>query len=148
MDSDLRTPLDANVVNTSEAKTVIVTTEHADEVKLSALREKGVEFIFVPKTDKGLDLEAMLIELYKKGITDVLVEGGSEVNASFLRAGLIDKYLIYIAPKLLGGRNSLTPVTGSDVDHMDEALNVVFENIDKIGDDLCITAYPKQGEVK
>lgn len=41
-------------------------------------------------------------ELYKKGITDVLLEGGSEVNASFLREGLIDKYLIYIAPKLLG----------------------------------------------
>lgn len=147
LDSDLRTPLDTNVVNTSEAKTIIVTTEQ-DDVTLSALREKGVEFIFVPKIDKGLDLEAMLIELYKKGITDVLVEGGSEVNASFLRAGLIDKYLIYIAPKLLGGRNSLTPVTGSDVDHMDEALNVVFENIDKIGDDLCITAYPKQGERK
>ena len=96
----------------------------ADEAKLAALREKGVEFIFVSKKETGLDLNAMLAELYKKGITDVLVEGGSEINASFLRAGLIDKYLIYIAPKLLGGRNSLTPFTGHDVDRMDEALNV------------------------
>ena len=58
----------------------------------------------------------MLNKSHKKGITDVLVEGGSEINASFLRAGFIDKYLIYIAPKLLGGRNSLTPFTGYDVD--------------------------------
>lgn len=144
LDSELRTPLDANIVKTDEAKTIIVTSKH-DEDKLSALLEKGVEFIFVPKTETGLNLNAMLTELYKKGITDVLVEGGAEMNASFLRAGLIDKYLVYIAPKLLGGRQSLTPFTGSDVDRMDEALNVTFEKVDKIGDDLCITAYPKLG---
>ena len=148
LDSELRTPLDANVVNTDDAKTIIVTSEQVDEAKLAALGEKGVEFIFVPKTETGLDLNTMLTELYKKGITDVLVEGGSEINASFLRAGFIDKYLIYIAPKLLGGRNSLTPFTGYDVDRMDEALNVTFEKVDKIGDDLCITAYPKLGEEK
>ncbi len=146
LDSELRIPLDANVVNTAEAKTIIVTTESADEGKLTTLREKGVECIFVSKKETGLDLDAMLVALYQKGITDVLVEGGGEINASFLRAGLIDKYFIYIAPKLLGGRNSLTPFTGRDVDRMDEALNVVFEKVDKMGEDLCITAYPKQGE--
>lgn len=145
LDSELRVPFDANVVSTAEAKTIIVTSEQAEQEKLAALGEKGVDFIFVPKTETGLDLDVMLTELYKKGITDVLVEGGSEINASFLRAGLIDKYLIYIAPKLLGGRNSLTPFTGYDVNQMDEALHVTFDKIDKIGDDLCITAYPKLG---
>lgn len=148
LDSELRTPLDANVVNTNEAKTIIVTSEHVDESKLTALQEKHVEFIFVLKTETGLNLDVLLTELYKKGITDVLVEGGAEINASFLRAGLINKYLVYIAPKLLGGRHSLTPFTGYDVDRMDEALNVTFEKVDKIGDDLCITAYPKLGEGK
>ena len=119
----MRTPVDANVVNTDEAKTIIITTEYADEAKLAVLREKGVEFIFVSKKETGLDLDGMLAELYKKGVTDLLVEGGSEINASFLRADLLDKYLIYIAPKLLGGRNSLTPFTGRDVDRIDEALN-------------------------
>lgn len=82
-------------------------------------------------------------ELYKKGITDVLLEGGSEVNASFLRAGLIDKFLIYVAPKLLGGRNSLTPFTGVNIDTMDEALDVAFSSVDMFGEDIRITAYPK-----
>ncbi|PJN87428.1 RibD family protein, partial [Bacillus sp. mrc49] len=91
----------------------------------------------------GLDLGALTEELYKKGITDVLLEGGSEVNASFLRAGLIDKFLIYVAPKLLGGRNSLTPFTGVNIDTMDEALDVAFSSVDMFGEDIRITAYPK-----
>ena len=44
------------------------------------------------------------------------MEGGSEVNGAFLRAGLINKFLIYVAPKILGGRHSLTPFTGKDVE--------------------------------
>ncbi|KWW18168.1 MULTISPECIES: bifunctional diaminohydroxyphosphoribosylaminopyrimidine deaminase/5-amino-6-(5-phosphoribosylamino)uracil reductase RibD [Peribacillus] len=143
LDSELRVPLDANVVDASEAKTIIVTQEHAPKEKIAFLSEKGIEFIFVKKNEGGLDLGALMEELYKKGITDVLLEGGSEVNASFLRAGLIDKFLIYVAPKLLGGRNSLTPFTGVNIDTMDEALDVAFSSVDMFGEDIRITAYPK-----
>ncbi|KQU20413.1 bifunctional diaminohydroxyphosphoribosylaminopyrimidine deaminase/5-amino-6-(5-phosphoribosylamino)uracil reductase RibD [Peribacillus butanolivorans] len=143
LDSELRVPLDANVVQVSDAKTVIVTQENASVDKIAALSEKGIEFIIVPKTDAGLDLRILMEELYKKGITDVLLEGGSEVNASFLRAGLIDKYLIYVAPKLLGGRNSLTPFSGINVDTMDEAMDVSISSVDMSGEDICIIAYPK-----
>ncbi|MFF2588173.1 bifunctional diaminohydroxyphosphoribosylaminopyrimidine deaminase/5-amino-6-(5-phosphoribosylamino)uracil reductase RibD [Peribacillus butanolivorans] len=143
LDSELRVPLDANIVQVSDAKTVIVTQENASVDKIAALSEKGIEFIIVPKTDAGLDLRILMEELYKKGITDVLLEGGSEVNASFLRAGLIDKYLIYVAPKLLGGRNSLTPFSGINVDTMDEAMDVSISSVDMSGEDICIIAYPK-----
>ncbi|KON67116.1 5-amino-6-(5-phosphoribosylamino)uracil reductase [Peribacillus butanolivorans] len=143
LDSELRVPLDANVVQVSDAKTVIVTQENASVDKIAALSEKGIEFIIVPRTDAGLDLRILMEELYKKGITDVLLEGGSEVNASFLRAGLIDKYLIYVAPKLLGGRNSLTPFSGINVDTMDEAMDVSISSVDMSGEDICIIAYPK-----
>ncbi|MGW6302154.1 bifunctional diaminohydroxyphosphoribosylaminopyrimidine deaminase/5-amino-6-(5-phosphoribosylamino)uracil reductase RibD [Peribacillus butanolivorans] len=143
LDSELRVPLDANVVQVSDAKTVIVTQENASVDKIAALSEKGIEFIIVPKTDAGLDLRILMEELYKKGITDILLEGGSEVNASFLRAGLIDKYLIYVAPKLLGGRNSLTPFSGINVDTMDEAMDVSISSVDMSGEDICIIAYPK-----
>ena len=56
---------------------------------------------------KVLISNRLLNILFEKGITDVLVEGGSELNGSFLRAGLINKFLIYVAPKILGGRHSL-----------------------------------------
>ncbi|CAM5213035.1 Riboflavin biosynthesis protein RibD OS=Ureibacillus acetophenoni OX=614649 GN=SAMN05877842_10257 PE=3 SV=1 [Ureibacillus acetophenoni] len=88
----------------------------------------------------------MLDELYKLGITDVLVEGGGEVNASFLRTGLINKFLVYIAPKILGGKNSKTPFLGQDLQSMDEAVELEFESYQQIGQDLFVVAYPRKGE--
>lgn len=146
LDRELRVPLDATVVQTDTAKTIIVTTDDANTEKIVALQNQGVTLIFVSKNEFGLDINEMLDKLYILGITDVLVEGGGKVNASFLRAGLIDKYFIYIAPKLLGGRNSLTPVTGADVENMSDAIDVEFDGVIQIGADLCVTAYPKRGD--
>jgi diaminohydroxyphosphoribosylaminopyrimidine deaminase / 5-amino-6-(5-phosphoribosylamino)uracil reductase len=89
-------------------------------------------------------MQAALKALYNYGITHLLVEGGGAVNASFLRAGLIDKYIVYIAPKVLGGQNSITPFTGIDIDSIGLAQQLVFDTVDKIGNDICITAYPKK----
>ncbi|WP_421662157.1 bifunctional diaminohydroxyphosphoribosylaminopyrimidine deaminase/5-amino-6-(5-phosphoribosylamino)uracil reductase RibD [Lysinibacillus telephonicus] len=148
LDSELKTPLDANIVNTIDASTIIVCGPNVEAAKVSQLQEKGVKVISVTKNDHGLDLEEMLNELYKNGITDVLVEGGAEVNASFLRAGLINKFLAYVSPKILGGRKSKTPFTGIEVDTIDEALQLEIDSVEKIGPDLCITAYPKLGKTK
>lgn len=145
LDSKLRTPLDANVIDTNEAKTILVTSEDADLNVVSTYEEKGVQVLCIAKTENGLDLDAMLEQLYQLGITDVLVEGGGAVNASFLRAGLIQKYLVYMAPKVLGGQNSVSPFTGQDVETINAAELVEFSEVEKIGDDLRITAYPKQG---
>lgn len=145
LDSQLRTPLDAKITDCSEAKTWIVTKENADPFKVQALIDKGVEVIPIPSTETGLDLQHLMTVLYEKGITDLLVEGGSEINGAFLRAGLIHKYFIYIAPKVLGGKQSLTPFTGENVETMDEAIEVDFQAIEQIGEDICITAYPKKG---
>lgn len=144
LDGRLRTPLDSNVLNISEARTIIVTTPDADSQKVKALEEKGVSIVVVSKNEQGLNLEEMLEKLYEQGITDILVEGGAEVNASFLRAGLIDKYIVYVAPKLIGGRNSKTPFTGEDIELMDHAVQLQFDTFHKVGDDICIIAYPKK----
>jgi diaminohydroxyphosphoribosylaminopyrimidine deaminase / 5-amino-6-(5-phosphoribosylamino)uracil reductase len=143
LDSDLKTPLEAKIMDTTEAKTLIVAKEGADQAKAKVLEEKGIEIIYVPKTNSGLDLAELLNKLYEKGVTDLLVEGGSEINGSFLRAGLINKYFIYVAPKILGGRDSLAPFTGDNVESMDEALNVTIHSVENFGEDILITAYPK-----
>ncbi|MEF3305452.1 bifunctional diaminohydroxyphosphoribosylaminopyrimidine deaminase/5-amino-6-(5-phosphoribosylamino)uracil reductase RibD [Paenibacillus sp. GYB003] len=142
LDSHLRLPVSAHVADCTEAKTWVAAKEGADSAKAHELRQRGIEILFVPEGRDGLDLRALADLLYEKGITDLLVEGGSEINGSLLRAGLIDKWVIYIAPKLLGGRNSLTPFGGADVEKMDDALDVHIHSIRKAGDDLCITAYP------
>ncbi|CAG9610576.1 bifunctional diaminohydroxyphosphoribosylaminopyrimidine deaminase/5-amino-6-(5-phosphoribosylamino)uracil reductase RibD [Pseudoneobacillus rhizosphaerae] len=144
LDTTLRMPMEAKITDCSEAKTWIVTAEENDVAeKIKALEEKGVEFIYVPVTDSGLDLSVLMNKLYEKGVTDLLVEGGSEINGSFLRAGLINKFSIYVAPKILGGRDSLTPFTGDNVESMDEALDVTIHSVENFGEDLLITAYPK-----
>lgn len=87
-------------------------------------------------------MEIVLKELYKRGVTDILLEGGSEVNASFMRQQLIQKYLVYIAPKIVGGANSFTPFKGEDIDTVDEAVSLRFEKTEWVGADMKITAYP------
>lgn len=142
LDRTLRTPLDAQITKTDVARTIIVTAEGNEE---KAARYTDVEFIYVPVVDGQLDLVTTMDELYKAGITDVLVEGGGMVNASFLRAGLIDKYLVYVAPKVLGGAHSITPFTGEDVDTINVASLLTFDHVEKLGEDLRISAYPKKG---
>lgn len=143
LDSELRTPLEAKITDCSQAETWIFAKEGADQDKAEALTKKGVQVMYAPENNHGLNLETIMKQLFEKGITDVLVEGGSELNSSFLRAGLINKFLIYVAPKVLGGRHSLTPYTGQDVDSMEAAVSVQFDSVDRVGEDLLITAYPK-----
>lgn len=146
LDSQLRTPLDSNVMNTKVAQTILVVSKTVDTNRFAEYEDKGASIIVISKDERGLNLSELVDELYKRGITDLLVEGGGIVNASFLRAGLIDKYLVYIAPKVLGGKNSVTPFAGANVETMDAAELLYFDEIEKIGDDILITAYPKIGE--
>ena len=144
LDSQLRTPLNAHIADTNEANTVIITSLQADEQKAIALANQGLLIIRVPNDEQGqLDLNATLEALYQIGITHLLVEGGAQVNASFLRSGIIDQYIVYVAPKILGGAHSLTPFTGEDVDSVDLAAQLVFDEVVHIGEDLRIIAYPK-----
>lgn len=148
MDTSLRTPLQANVLNVEEAQTIIVCSEEVTQEQIDVFEAHCVTVLPVCRNSEGLHIDEMLEKLYLLGITDILVEGGSAINASFLQSAAIDKYVIYIAPKILGGRLSLTPIAGYNADSMDEAWNVEFDSFDQIGQDLRIIAYPKKGENK
>jgi len=146
MDSLLRTPLDANVINTEEAPTILVCSNEVSQEKVDSFTNKGLTVLPIEKNEHRLNIDEMLARLYEHGITDILLEGGSKVNASFLQQGAIDKYVIYIAPKVLGGNLSLTPFAGYNPSLMSEAWDIEFASFDKVGEDLRIIAYPKQGE--
>lgn len=148
MDSTLRIPAHAHVLDVKEADTIIVCDEDANIERITALQEQGITVMKVRRNQQGLMIDDMLEKLYQYGITDILVEGGSTVNASFLQQGAIDKYVIYIAPKVLGGKLSLTPFAGPNPSTMDASWDVEVASFDKIGQDLRIIAYPKKGEGK
>lgn len=139
LDRQLRTPLTTHVANTELAPTILV-TEVTDEAQIVPYTAQGVKVLQADLSD----LQGVLSLLYEEGITDILVEGGGEVNAAFLRANLINKFFVYVAPKVLGGRGSITPFTGENVETIDEALQLKFTAVETIGQDLRISAYPKK----
>lgn len=137
LDRNLRTPLHAKVAADKEAETWIVASQTADKVRAAAFVERGVKIIF---TDPEASLKDTLIELGKRGITSVFAEGGSEVHGSFIKEGLLNEMILYLAPKLLGGLKSLPISGGPGFNWMREAKELEFKETSVIGNDLKITA--------
>lgn len=84
-----------------------------------------------------------LKRLGREGVVSLLAEGGGELAASLLKAGMANKIEFHIAPKILGGRNSRTVVGGENPSSLAEAFNLKNTCVKKIGDDICVSGYPK-----
>src|SRR5699024_9746451 len=81
--------------------------------------------------------------LGKRGISSLFVEGGATVNDAFLQAGLINQYIVYLAPKLIGGKDAPTAITGEGFAHMTDILALEISHVEKIGEDVKIIATKK-----
>jgi diaminohydroxyphosphoribosylaminopyrimidine deaminase / 5-amino-6-(5-phosphoribosylamino)uracil reductase len=147
LDPAARTPPSARLVSDEHrALTTIVISPNASRTRVSRLR-KLVEVIEAPLNKRGgLDLRWLLRLLGRQKITNLLVEGGGETNASFLLAGLAHRVAFFYAPKILGGRDSRPGVGGDGVETLKAAP--VLENISwrKIGPDLLMQACVRAGK--
>lgn len=142
VDSCARIPETAKLFNQdSNAQTIIAVTEKADAEKLRRLEAMGVIIIRIPSKNQRVDLRALMIELGKREIDSILLEGGSELNFAALEAGIVDKFLIFIANKIIGGNTAKTPVGGLGISEMSDAIPLDFSSVSKLGDDLLIEAY-------
>jgi len=140
LDSRLRTPLDAEVVQNREAApTIIATTSQADEKKVSHLRETGIEVLVTRQDEAGkVDLRQLLGMLGERGFSSVLVEGGAGVITSFLRRNLADKMVIAVAPKIMG--KGIEAVGELNIREVSQALKLSFQKTYRVGEDLVIEA--------
>lgn len=147
-DSSARIPLEAKVLNIkSEAKTIIAVTEKAPKDKVKILKEKGAEVITTPTKNQGIDLTYLMKELGEKRIDSVLLEGGSTLNYSSLNEGIVDKIITFIAPKIIGGSASKTPVGGQGKEFLRDAIKLKNIKIQNFDDDIMIEGYIRN-EVK
>ncbi len=126
VDSRCRTPIDARITN-ADAKTIIAcANEYKDEFKQSekyeTFKNRGVKFFF--SGDERVDLVALMSYLHEEGIDKLMLEGGSTLNFSMIRAGLIDEISICVAPMIVGGANAKTFFDGDGFDTMDEAVRL------------------------
>ncbi|HZK43576.1 MAG TPA: bifunctional diaminohydroxyphosphoribosylaminopyrimidine deaminase/5-amino-6-(5-phosphoribosylamino)uracil reductase RibD [Syntrophomonadaceae bacterium] len=141
IDGALEIPLDSNIVKTAHSqKTIIFTATIKNKNKAKQLSDAGIELIEISGKLDCLNVTEVLNKLGEFGITSILVEGGAQINASFMQDKLVDKVLCFIAPKIVGGI-APSPVTGQGVNLMQDAYLLESIEIEKIGNDTLIKAY-------
>jgi len=97
--------------------------------------------IRVPQGEGGVDLGVLMDELGARGVTSLLIEGGGTTHAAAFKAGIVDKVMFFVAPKILGGRDAVTPVEGAGFDTVDAAIQLDGMTATPISQDLLIEAY-------
>ncbi len=135
IDPALRTPPSAHVL-TAEAPTVLIAADGVSPNKIGRLQAKGVEVHRLPRSDNEIAFGAVLDFLAQRGITSLLIEGGSRVNGWALRSGEVDRVVFYIAPTLFGGDDAQGAFAGKGCRTLAEAFSLVDVKIRKIGPDL------------
>jgi diaminohydroxyphosphoribosylaminopyrimidine deaminase/5-amino-6-(5-phosphoribosylamino)uracil reductase len=141
LDSQLRIPEGAKVIGASPSKAIIITSEFAPKEKIESLGKRGVQILILDSKEGRINLKSCLSKLGEIGMTSLLVEGGSQVNGSFLDEGLIDKFLFFLSPKLLGDHQAFGVFRGSRVSNLQDAIVLREIKTRRIGEDILIEAY-------
>lgn len=139
VDSSLKIDINANVVQDKSAKTIVATTDKADKDKILKLQAQNVDVIVVDKDENDkVDIEKLLNILGQQNICSILVEGGAILSGSFVAKKLVDKVYFFIAPKIVGGKEAKTPVAGTGILNLQEALALKDIQIEKLEEDILI----------
>jgi len=138
LDPGLEIKADAKVL-TCPPRTVLVTGDSASKKKQAHLQEKGISII--EHVGSRVDLPWLMKKLGAEGIVSVLIEGGSSLASSCLEAEIIDKVMFYIAPKIIGGRESFPAVGGKTFRSLQHAHKLTRTSIRRVGDDFVVEGY-------
>lgn len=141
-DSEGRIPENSNIINADSTSGVILaTTSRISKEKENSLLDKGVKIIKVENERGFVDLGRLMDELYRMEIDSVLLEGGGSLNAAALEAGIVDKVMFFIAPKILGGKDAPTPIEGSGILCMKDAIKLHDINVSRFDEDILVEGY-------
>ena len=147
LDAKARTPLTAKVVSDEHAAaTTIVVTEYAPRNRVAALAKRANVVVASPVKSKienrksRIDLRWLLKRLGAENVTSLLVEGGGEVNASFLLGGLAHRVAFFYAPKVLGGSEARRAVAGEGVRRLEEIVRLRDVEWHRLAPDLLLSA--------
>lgn len=142
LDSQARIPLECKVLNQdSSARTILAVTNQASEEKIQQIRQCA-EVLVIPENNGKVDLLKLAQKLGEMEITSILLEGGAEVNASALKAKIVDKVMVFIAPKIIGGNNAPGPIGGEGIQELSDAFYLKDISVESVGEDILVTGYP------
>ena len=138
-DSNLKIPMDCNIVKTANDIKTIVATISDNQEKTKLLTASGIEVIKTKSKDNRVDITDLMLKLGERKIDSVLVEAGATLNASIINAKMVNQLDIYIAPKLIGDFNSMPFLADINVKNMSEAYMLKSPQIKTFGDDVLIS---------
>lgn len=137
-DSHLKIPPDSQICKTAGVYRTIIACGEGNPKKARKLADMGVEVLSCPDQQGKVDLKQLMKELGSQGIDSILLEGGGTLNDCALRAGIVQKIMVFMAPKLFGGEKSKTPVAGVGIEVPAEAVSLQTQEIRQVGQDLLI----------
>jgi diaminohydroxyphosphoribosylaminopyrimidine deaminase/5-amino-6-(5-phosphoribosylamino)uracil reductase len=146
LDSNLRIPLESNIVKTAkDIRTIVAYSKYGlcenNIKKKKQLEDSGIELIATDGDDGKVDLESLMKILGNMGIDSILLEGGSTVNSASFEKGIVDKVYAFIAPKLIMGEDAKSPVSGKGIELMKNAIDLKNVSVENIGNDILIKGY-------
>ncbi|MBI4712903.1 MAG: bifunctional diaminohydroxyphosphoribosylaminopyrimidine deaminase/5-amino-6-(5-phosphoribosylamino)uracil reductase RibD [Planctomycetes bacterium] len=138
IDSKGRIPLGSNIVRTAKSiPTYIATSKSAYWTKMEHLLKKGCIIVKTAGRHQ-VNIKELMKQLAAFGINKILAEGGGEIHSSLLTNNLVDEVYIFIAPKVIGGRDTRTPVEGRGIIKMSDALQIKDTTVSLIGGDVLL----------
>ncbi len=137
-DTTLRTPLTSKIVETAKEVTTMIATACDDPGIMAPYEKCGCRIIRVDEKNGQIDLRQLMQKLGEEKIDSILLEGGGSLNWGALHSGIVQKVQAYIAPKLIGGVFAKTPLGGSGVTKVEQAVNLVNSRVIRLGDDYMI----------
>jgi diaminohydroxyphosphoribosylaminopyrimidine deaminase/5-amino-6-(5-phosphoribosylamino)uracil reductase len=142
VDARAELPLNSQIGLTLRAvPTLVAVSVSAPADRCQSLETAGARVLRLPEMAGRVDLRALMSELAHLELSSVLVEGGAELAAGMIDAGLVDRVAFFIAPKLIGGRNAPGPVGGAGLPLMENAIPVHDVTVRRFGSDIALIGY-------
>jgi diaminohydroxyphosphoribosylaminopyrimidine deaminase/5-amino-6-(5-phosphoribosylamino)uracil reductase len=142
VDSTLRTPLRSRLLATArDVPTIIATTANSSKSRAAAVTQSGAELLTMPARNGRVNLKLLMKKLGQRGISSVLIEGGSELSAAALQDGIVDKVLFFYAPKIIGGMNAYPMIGGAGSEKISRAIPLKDIRYRKVGNDILVEGY-------
>ncbi len=147
VDSRLRLPLRSRIAQTAPLyRTLVATTQAAPSSRVHRVKSASMEVLVVKSRKNGeVSLGALMGELGRRGILSILLEGGPTLNAGALEEKIVDRVLLFMAPKIIGGRKAPGMIGGKGVLRAKEALGMEIQKVQRIGPDVMIEGKPVYG---
>ncbi|KVO19119.1 diaminohydroxyphosphoribosylaminopyrimidine deaminase [Burkholderia ubonensis] len=138
VDSMLRTPVDARLLNAGEPVRIYYASACMNDGRKETLESRRADLRHLPNTAGGLDLQALIGELGQEGINELHVEAGGNLNGALIRAGLVDELLIYVGPRLIGAGRDLAALASAGTVGKSPVFR--FIQTDQVGQDVRLLA--------